>query len=90
MKYTEQIKPISYFKANAAEVIKNLSLKKETMIIPQNGEAKAVIQDAASYEKNLELMALLEILAIGNKQIEDGRIRSAAQVVKRIRQKQRS
>jgi prevent-host-death family protein len=51
MRYSQQIKPISYLKANAAEVMTNLTESREPLIITQNGEAKAVIQDIASYEE---------------------------------------
>ena len=47
---TDQIKPISYLKAHAAEVIRNLSTRMEPLVITQNGEAKAVMQDIKSYE----------------------------------------
>jgi prevent-host-death family protein len=40
-----QIKPISYLKAHSAEIVRTLAEKGESMIITQNGEAKAVIQD---------------------------------------------
>ena len=49
MKYTSRIKPISYLKANAAKVVRGLAESGEPMIITQNGEATAVIQDIASY-----------------------------------------
>ncbi|HGW5158973.1 TPA: type II toxin-antitoxin system Phd/YefM family antitoxin [Proteus mirabilis] len=49
MRYSEQIKPISYLKANVAEVMTKLTESGAPMIITQNGEAKAVIQDITSY-----------------------------------------
>ena len=88
MKYSTQIKPISYLKANAAEVMRHLSEQRKPMIITQNGEAKAVIQDVASYEETQETLALLKILALGNRQIEEGRVTPIANVVKRLRGKQ--
>ena len=69
MRYSTQIKPISYLKANAAEVLEELSEQRKPLIITQNGEAKAVLQDVASYEETQETMALLKILALGNQQI---------------------
>jgi prevent-host-death family protein len=78
MKYSTQIKPISYLKANAAEVVRHLAEQRKPMVITQNGEAKAVIQDVASYEETQETLALLKILALGNRQIEEGRIASVA------------
>ena len=87
MTLSTQIKPISYFKANAAEIVRDLAMRREPMIITQNGEATAVIQDIASYEQTQETMALLKILALGNRQIETGHVRSAASVIKRLREK---
>ena len=48
------IKPISYLKANAAQVLRDLAEQREPMVITQNGEAKAVIQDLVSYENTQE------------------------------------
>ena len=50
MRYSSQVKPISYLKANAAEVLTHLAERREPMVITQNGEAKAVLQDVASFE----------------------------------------
>ena len=85
MRYSTRIKPISYLKANAAEVLQELTDQRQPMIITQNGEAKAVIQDVASYEQNQETLALLKILALGNQQIAQGRVKPLAEVAKRIR-----
>jgi prevent-host-death family protein len=85
MKYSTQVKPISYLKANAAEVVRHLAEQRKPMVITQNGEAKAVIQDVASYEETQETLALLKILALGTRQIEEGRIASVADVVKGLR-----
>lgn len=87
MKYSTQIKPISYLKANAAEVIGKLAEKGQPLVITQNGEAKAVLQDVASYDQTQETLALLKILALGNRQIEKGRTVSAADAVRRLREK---
>jgi len=85
MRYSTQIKPISYLKANAAEVLEELKEQRKPLIITQNGEAKAVLQDIASYEETQETMALLKILALGTKQIEQGKVKPVADVVKRLR-----
>ena len=88
VKYSTQIKPISYLKANAAEVVQWLAEQREPMVITQNGEAKMVIQDVASFEQTQEAMALLKILALGNRQIEAGKVVPAAAVIKRLRARQ--
>ena len=77
MKYSTRVKPISYVKANAAELIRELGEKREPLIITQNGEAKAVMQDVATYEQTQETLALLKILALGNRQIEEGKVTPA-------------
>jgi len=84
---SSQIKPISYLKANAAEVLDRLAERREPMLITQNGEARAVIQDIASYEETQETMALLKILALGNRDIEAGRVKPLAEAVRRLRAK---
>lgn len=88
MRYSAQIKPISYLKANAAEVLSQLAEGRKPLVITQNGEAKAVIQDVASYEETQETLALLKILALGNAEIEAGKVKSVGDVVARLRAKQ--
>jgi len=85
VRYSSQVKPISYLKANAAEVLHELAEKREPLVITQNGEAKAVIQDVASYEQTQETLALLKILALGNREIEEGKLKPVAEVVSRLR-----
>jgi len=85
MKLSSQIKPISYLKAHAAEIVRTLGEQRQPLIITQNGEAKVVVQDIASYEQTQETMALLKILALGNRQIEEGKVQPAAEVLKRLR-----
>lgn len=87
MRYSAQIKPISFLKANAAEVLRGLSDSREPMVITQNGEAKAVVQDITSYEETQETLALLKLLALGNQDIEAGRTNPARDVVERLRSK---
>ena len=84
MKLSRQIKPISYLKAHAAEIVRNIGEQREPLIITQNGEAKVVLQDLESYEQAQETMALLKILALGRRQIEEGKVEPAAVVIKRL------
>jgi prevent-host-death family protein len=87
MRYSSQIKPISYLKANAAEVLLQLAEQRQPMVITQNGEAKAVLQDVASYEETQETLALLKILALGNRDIEAGNTRPLMDIIQRLRAK---
>ena len=87
MPLSERIKPISYLKAHAAEIIRTLEDRPEPLIITQNGEAKAVLQDIASHERTQETIALLRLLALGERQIEAGQVQSAASVIVRLRRR---
>ena len=87
MRYSSQVKPISYLKANAAEVLAHLTQQREPLVITQNGEAKAVLQDVASFEEAQETLALLKILALGNKDVAAGKVKPVADVVARLRAK---
>ena len=87
MKLSTQIKPISYLKAHAAEIVRTLGEKREPLVITQNGEAKVVIQDIESYEQTQETMALLKILALGMRRIEEGKVLPAEDVIKRLRER---
>jgi PHD/YefM family antitoxin component YafN of YafNO toxin-antitoxin module len=68
-------------------VVRGLAEQREPLVITQNGEAKVVIQDIRSYEETQETLALLKILALGNRQIEEGKVQPAADVITRLRKK---
>ena len=85
MKPSTNIKPISYLKANASDVVKQLQEQREPMIITQNGEAKMVVQDIKSYEQTQQTLALLKILALGQQQIQEGRVIEASAAITQIR-----
>jgi prevent-host-death family protein len=85
MKLSDQIKPISYLKAHAAEVVRNLSAQEGPLVITQNGEAKVVMQGIKSYEQTQETMALLKILALGQRQVDEGKVQTAGDVVAKLR-----
>ena len=80
MKFSTQVKPISYLKSHAAEIIKDITENREPMLITQNGEAKLVVMDVKSYEEQEETLALLKILALGNREIEQSKFRNVEDV----------
>lgn len=87
MKLSENIKPISYLKANAAEVIENLKTTHQPMVITQNGEAAMVIQSVADYEQTLETLALLKILAQSQQAVSNGKTVTSAEAFSQLRQR---
>ena len=85
MRYSTQVKSISYLKANAAEMLQTLAAEREPVLITQNGEAKAVLQDVVSFEAMQETLALLKLLAMGDKEIEAGQSEVAEVVINDLR-----
>lgn len=71
----DSVKPISYVKSHAADIIRQISGSQTPVIITQNGEAKAVLQDIASYEQTQESLALLKILALSRRDVETGHVK---------------
>jgi prevent-host-death family protein len=90
MQHTTHIQPISYLKANAAQVLRDLAIDQRPLVITQNGEAAAVLQDVHSFKKNQEAMALLKILALGNAQIEKGLVTPAAKAFSEVRRRNKA
>ncbi|KAA1183808.1 type II toxin-antitoxin system Phd/YefM family antitoxin [Rhizobium tropici] len=85
MKFSEQVKPISYLKAHAPEVIRQLGDDRNPVVITLYGKAKAVLQDVTQYEETQETLALLKVLALTNKQVENGKVRTAKETFARLR-----
>lgn len=90
MQYITHIQPISYLKANAAQILRDLAIDQRPLVITQNGEAAAVLQDVHSFEKNQETMALLKILALGNAQIEKRQVTPAAKAFAEVRRRNKA
>ncbi len=87
MKLSSSVKPISYFKAHASEIIRQITGKHKTMIITQNGEAKAVVQDIHLYEETQESLAMLKILAMSGESLREGKTRPVGESFKTIRER---
>ncbi len=85
MKLSSQIKPIRCLKARPVEIIRILEEERTPLAIPQNGEAKVVLQDIESCEETQETLTLLKILALGILQIEEGKVESTTDVIQRLR-----
>jgi prevent-host-death family protein len=74
MLLSQDIKPISYLKAKTAKVINDVNENQRTIIITQNGEAKAVVQDIKSYENLQNSLNLLKLIVQSENDIENNRI----------------
>jgi len=83
----ENIKPISYIKTNAAKMMKYVNERKSPIIITQNGEAKAVLMDIETYQETEDAFALMNILKLAEKDIENGRVRKSDDVFNDLKEK---
>lgn len=80
MKFSTQVKPISYLKDHATDIVKDISESREPLLITQDGEAKLVVMDVRSYEEREKTIALLKLLVLGHREIEQGQFRDAGEV----------
>jgi prevent-host-death family protein len=85
MKLSRAIKPISYIRSHASEVVRDLESSGETIVITLNGEAKAVLQGIRQYEKTQDSLAMLKILALGRKEAEDGNFQAMEDAFDEVR-----
>ena len=76
MKLSTAVKPISYLKTHASELIRNITNTQQALVVTHNGEAKVVVQDIRSYERMQETLALLKILTGSKQNIKRGRVKS--------------
>ena len=81
------IKPISYLKAHASKLIRDISENQDTMIITQNGEAKVILQDIKVYEQTQESLAMLKILALSSKNLKEGKTKTVKQAFSDVRER---
>jgi prevent-host-death family protein len=88
MKLASRVRPISYLKAHASEIVRDLA-STGPAVITQSGEAKAVPQEIHSYEETQETLALLKILALGQQQIAAGKVVALDAAVARVKSRRR-
>lgn len=83
----DTIKPISYLKAHPAELVEQVSRTREPVIVTQNGEPRAVLQDIESFEQMRRAIAILKLAAQGEAEIQAGRGISQKAVFARLKKR---
>ena len=83
----ECIKPISYIKTNAADMMNFVNDRKEPVVITQNGESRAVLMDVESYQEMKNAFNLLKIIQFSGQDIKAGRYKPASDVFANLRRK---
>jgi len=86
MKLADAVKPISFVKAHATEILQQIEETGQPVIVTQNGKAKAVLQNIHDYEATQQTLALLKILALSRKDMEQGRIQPVPETFAAIRE----
>ena len=76
MNLKENIRPISYIKTHAADMLKQINDTQNPIVITQNGEARGVLLDTQSYQEMVDAIGMLKLLTQGERSIEDGDVLS--------------
>ncbi len=84
MHISTDIKPVTYLKSKAADVLKQINETHRPMIITQNGEARAVVQDPKSYEEMRNAIALLKLLSQSEEDIRNSKVVSEDAVFSKV------
>jgi prevent-host-death family protein len=83
MNLKESVKPITYLKNNAAEVVREAHENGRLMIVTQNGEARAVVMGVEQYDEWKRTLALLKLIAQGEADVSAGRMVKQGEVFRR-------
>jgi prevent-host-death family protein len=83
----EDIKPISYIKTNAADMIDYINDHKNPIIVTQHGEARGVLLDIESYQNMVNALSIMKLIQISEKAIQDGKVYDSEEVFSELRAK---
>src|SRR3990172_317821 len=84
MNISKDIKPITYLKSRASDLLKQINETHRPVVITQNGEPRAVLQDPESYENMRNAIGLLKLISLGEEDIKDGKSKSQEEVFAEI------
>ena len=84
MNIAQDIKPVTHLKANAADILKQINETRRPVIITQNGEPKAILQDPKSYENMRNAIGILKLISQGENEIRNGKARPQQEVFESI------
>ena len=84
MNITTDIKPVSYLKSKSADLLKQINETHRPVIITQNGEPKAVLQDTESYENMRNAIGMLKLISQGEEDIKKGKIKIQEEVFEKL------
>ncbi len=80
MSLETDIRPISYLKAHTADLLKQVNATERPVVITQNGEPKAVLQDVGSYQSMRNAIGLLKLISQGEEAVRGNRVKAQEDV----------
>ena len=89
MKPRRQERPLSYLKTNMEEALRMVSGGEEVLVLMDEGEPQAVLQDAKSWQEMQDALALLQILALSAEEVSQGHARPMEEVFAKLRKEVR-
>jgi prevent-host-death family protein len=84
MNISKDIKPITYLKSRAADLLKQINETRRPVVITQNGEPKAVLQDPESYENMRNAIGILKLISQGEEDIKNGKFKTQEELFSEI------
>ena len=84
MNISKDIKPVTYLKSRASDLLKQINETHRPVVITQNGEPRAVLQDPESYENMRNAIGLLKLISLGEKDVKDGKTKSQEEMFANI------
>lgn len=84
MNISKDIRPITYLKSRAADLLKQINETHRPVIITQNGEPKAVLQDPESYENMRNALGMLKLISMAEEEIKNGNVKTQGEVFDKL------
>jgi prevent-host-death family protein len=87
MNISSDIRPVTYLKSKAADLLKQINDTHRPVIITQNGEPRAVIQDPQSFEDMRNAIGILKLISMGEEDIKEGNVLEQENIFKNVEEK---
>ena len=84
MNISSDIKPVSFLKSHAADILKQINDTHRPIVITQNGVPRGVLQDPESYDNMRKAIGLLKLISQGEEDIKQGNTKTQSKVFKDI------
>lgn len=85
MNIEDGVRPISYVKTHAAEMLEHINETQSPIVITQNGHARGVLIDTRSYQELVDALGILKLISHSEHDVEQARTASHAEALQRAR-----